>query len=82
MATINLNLPDALLRVIEKRARGQGVSIEEQIRRDLALVETDSQALSESDLLAYIRSEREVLAGKGVFVSDDDLRAAKKWGRD
>lgn len=81
MATLNqLCLPDTLLAAIERRAKEQGISVEEQVVRDLALAEGVA-ADQEQALLAEIRREREVLASQGVRITDESLKRAKNWGR-
>ena len=82
MATLKqLELPDELLRSIVDRANKQGISVEEQVVRDLALVESGRENSSEPELLAAVRREREELASKGVSLTDEVFAAARNWGR-
>jgi hypothetical protein len=82
MAILNqLQLPDELLAAIARRAKEQGISIEEQVVRDLTRAECTS-AEDEQTLLAEIRREREAMAARGVHLTEDFLKKAKNWGRD
>lgn len=81
MRTLEIaNLPDELYEQIEKLARVKGWSVSElatdMLARGLA---TDSEA--EATLMAEIRAERESMAQRGVKITDEDIRAAKDWGR-
>ena len=81
MATLNqVRLPDELLAAIERRAKEQGITVEEQVVRDLALAEGVSSG-DEQALLVEIRRERQSMAEKGVFLTEEFLREAKAWGR-
>jgi hypothetical protein len=83
MATLNqMHLPDELLLAIQRRAQARGVTVEEQIVRDLEVAEVINGGSDEQALLAEIRRERQVMASKGVYLTEEFLRQAKKWGRE
>ena len=80
MATLGqIHLPDELFAAIQRRAAGSGLTIEEQVQRDLALIE-DVRA-SRATQLDDLRRERDLWAAKGVHLTDDFLAEAKAWGR-
>jgi plasmid stability protein len=82
MATLkDLPIPDELLARIELRAKVHGVSVEEQVVRDLSALE-DREGVDEERLLSEIRREREEMAAGGVYLTDELLREAKHWGRE
>ena len=82
MATIKqLDVPDDLLQAIERSAAAHGISVEEQVVRDLSLVEGNGESLTEAELLQAIRQERQAMAAKGVRLTPGDLAEAKAWGR-
>ncbi len=82
MATLPaLEVPDALLREIEQRALFHGISLEEQVVRDLARAQQD-EAADEEALMEEIRRDREAVAARGVYLTDEFLQRAKRWGRE
>jgi hypothetical protein len=82
MATLKqLQLPDELLHSIERRAAAQDITIQEQVVRDLSLAEKGPRDVDEKALLVLIRKEREEMAARGVYLTDELLREAKNWGR-
>jgi len=82
MATLNqLHLPDELLAAIRRRATENGISVEEQVLRDLAIAEGVSEA-AQAPSIDEIRRGREQMAARGVHLTDEFLREAKQWGRD
>ena len=82
MATLNqLRLPDELLAAIKRRAAEHGISVEEQVLRDLAAAE-GVNGIVNSQTIDDLRQDRERMAARGVHLTDDFLREAKNWGRD
>jgi plasmid stability protein len=82
MASVNrFELPDELMRAIERRAAAHAISVEQQIVQDLSLVEHELGALDEQELLALVRREREEMAARGITISAAELAEAKAWGR-
>jgi hypothetical protein len=82
MATISkVQLPDDLMHSIERRAASSNIPIEEQVVRDLLLADREQVKPDENAVLAEIRRDREAMAAKGVFLTDDFLKKAKSWGR-
>jgi plasmid stability protein len=82
MRTLEIaNLPDELYQQIEKLARVKGRSVSELAADMLAKgLAEDSDA--EAALMAEIRAGREVMANRGVWITDEDIRVAKNWGRE
>lgn len=82
MRTLEMgNLPDELYEQIERLARVKGRSVGELVAAMLArAVALDADA--EAGLMAEIRAEREAMAKRGVLITDEDIRAAKNWGRE
>ena len=76
-----LHLPDELAELLGRRAAARGVTLEEQIVRDLATVEGNPDELTEDELLALIRRDRERMAAQGVHATEEFLAEAKAWGR-
>jgi plasmid stability protein len=75
------NLPDDVYTRIEQRARLRGKTVAEQAAEFLA------QALAADDkgeavLLDEIRQDRQRMAERGVFITDDDIREARRSGRE
>jgi hypothetical protein len=82
MASVKqFELPDELMRAIERRAAARAVSVEEQIIQDLSLVEHELGALDEQELLAVVRREREEMAARGITITAAEIAEAKAWGR-
>jgi hypothetical protein len=81
----SIELPDALLESIKKRATARGISVEEQVILDLKSVEPVKEPaddeLTEEELLQAIRRDREAMAARGVWLTQVDIDAAKRWGR-
>jgi len=75
------NLPDDVYARIEQRAQLRGKSVAEQaaeiLARGVAVEDTD-----ESRLILEIRAERQRLADRGVFITNDDIRSARESGRE
>ena len=83
MAMLNrVSLPDELFAAIQRRAGENGITVEEQVVRDLALAEDANGHVADAALLDEIRRERESVAAKGVFLTEEFLRRAKSWGRE
>jgi hypothetical protein len=79
MTTIkDLAIPDELLAQIELRARLHGVTVDQQVVSDLTVVH-ERNAVDEEALLTVIRQEREKMAARGVFLTDELLCEAKNW---
>ena len=84
MATLTLeNLPNDLFAKLESHARRHGKSLADEAAEILerGLSHVDNEPLAEEALLESIRADREALVAKGVFLSDEDMDAAIKWGR-
>ena len=82
MATLNgLRLPDELLHAMERRAAAHGVSLEEQIVRDLQSAAKADTNEGEAVSLGAIRRDRDAMAAKGIFLTDEVLKSAREWGR-
>jgi predicted transcriptional regulator len=80
MAALQLvDLPDEVYRRLEQLARVEGKPLSDVAARLLAKVLTPQ--IEEEQLLAEIRAEREVMAKRGVFITDDDIRRGRDWGR-
>jgi hypothetical protein len=75
------NVPDNLYLELEKLARVRGSSIADVAAEFLVRGLTSDDA-HEARLLAELRSGREALSSRGVFASDEEIREAKKWGRE
>jgi hypothetical protein len=74
----HLEIPDSLLASIRQRAAVAGISVEQQLVRDLSSVAQDQD---DRQLLEEIRKEREEMAAKGVFLTEDFLSQAINRGR-
>ena len=82
MATLDhINLPDDLLAAIQRRATEHGVSVQEQVVQDLAQATSPADTDDESRLLDEIRREREAMAAKGIWLTDESLKQAINEGR-
>jgi hypothetical protein len=82
MATLRLlEMPDALFHSMERRAGGEGISVQELVVRELTGVESQ-HALDENALLDEIRKGRAEMAARGIRITDDLLREARQWGRE
>jgi hypothetical protein len=80
MAEIDhLEIPDTLLESIRQRASAIGISLEEQLIRDLSAAAQLQN--NERQLLDEIRREREEMAAKGVFLTEEFLKQAIDRGR-
>ena len=76
---VTLTVPDALLQQIQERARARGTTIDAQAAELLA--DALSREKAEEQLLAEIRKERDEMARRGVFLSNEAIQEAKNWGR-
>jgi hypothetical protein len=74
-----LALPKTLFLQIEERARTNGTSVDAEAAELLARALADDAR--EAELLAEIRNERQEMADRGVFITDDFINEAKNWGR-
>ena len=82
MATLDgVQLPDELVDDLKRRAKLRGLSLQEQVVRDLSLARERDPAAEEA-LMREIREEREKLAARGVRLTDDFLDQAKRRGRE
>jgi len=82
MATIAIeNVPDTVYLHIEKLARIRGVSVSKAATDLLAEAIAGEFGEAEKRLLAEIRADREAMAKRGVWITDDDIRTAKNEGR-
>lgn len=75
------NLPDELYQELEKLARVRGSSISEVAAEFLARGLTGDDP-HEARLLSEARAAREALADRGIFTTDEEVREAKKRGRE
>jgi len=74
-----LTVPDDLFKELEERARARGISVDGEAAELLArALDRDKR---ESQLMSEIRKEREELARRGVFLTDEIIQQAKNWGR-
>jgi plasmid stability protein len=82
MATVKqIELPDELVRAIERRAAIFGHSFEEQVVSDLRFFAKEKEELAEEQLMVAVRREREELATRGVWATEEEINAAKVRGR-
>ena len=82
MRTLEIpNLPEPLYQQIERLARLRGRPVGDVAAEFLARGIAATEAAEET-LLAEIRAEREEMARRGVFLTDEDIRRAKGWGRE
>jgi len=72
-------IPDDVYRRIEQKAIADGVTVPQEVAKLLerAIAEDEEEAR----LMAEVRRERQALAAKGVYLTDDFLTEAKAWGR-
>jgi hypothetical protein len=75
----DIELPDPVYDRLRDRAESSGLTIAQQLARDLASLH--EQERHERALAEAIGSERADLARSGVFLTEDLLREAKAWGR-
>ena len=75
------NLPDDVYARIERRAQLRGKTVAEQAAEILAK-SLSAEDTDEPRLLHEIRTERQRLADRGVFITDDDIRTAREAGRE
>ncbi len=77
------NIPDDVYAETERLARVRGVSVSEVATAVIsnALVGETASAV-EARLMAEVRAERDAMKAKGVFLTDEFLDEAKKWGRE
>ena len=82
MRTLEIpNLPDELYQQIEKLARIHGRSVGEEAAEFL-LRGLSNDEDREAMLMEEIRADREAMAKRGVWITPEDIRAAKNWGRE
>src|SRR3954447_18005261 len=76
MGTLNsLHLPDALHHALQRRAAARGITVEEQLVRDLESLGVVSDETDEASLVSAIRMDRDAMAAKGVYLTDEELKA-------
>ena len=75
-----LTVPENLFHQIEERARTQGTTVDDQAAELLAKALAEDPR--EAELLAEIRKEREEMASRGVFLTNESIAEAKSWGRE
>lgn len=81
MKTLEIaNLPDEVYQHMEKLARVRGKTVGE-VAADYIAKGFAAEEAAEAQLMAEIRAEREEMAKRGVFITEDDIREAKNWGR-
>jgi hypothetical protein len=81
MASLEIpNIPESLYREMEKLARVRGTTLAEVATSILARGIGPDDAY-EKQLTAEIAKEREEMAGRGVWVTNEDIQEAKNWGR-
>jgi plasmid stability protein len=81
MPTLEIrNVPDEIYEWIEKLAKVRGKTISE-LAAELLRKGLQGDPVAEAALLEEIRADREELARRGVRISDEDIRAAKNYGR-
>lgn len=74
------NLPEELYQQIETLARVRGKSVSEVAADFLAKALADDEE-TEARLMAEIRAEREEMAKRGVWITEEDINEARNWGR-
>lgn len=80
MATLTIkNLPDPLYAQLKARAAEHRRSLNSEAILTVERALADARAVDPADLLAALRRSRSRL--KGVFLTDKDLRVARKSGR-
>lgn len=75
------NVPERLHKRLKQSAAEHRRSVNSEV---IACLERTlmSRRVDPSEFLARVREARERLAGEtGIFVTDEDLRQAKNWGR-
>ncbi|HEX4794567.1 MAG TPA: hypothetical protein VH370_12280 [Humisphaera sp.] len=79
-ANSTLTVPEGLFKELEERARAHGITVDGEAAELLAkALDRDKR---ESQLMSEIRKEREELARRGVFLTDDVIQQARNWGRE
>jgi plasmid stability protein len=74
-----LHVPFELFRELSDRAKMKGTSVDAHAAE--LLLKAMGEEAEEAQLLAAIRKEREELVGAGLFLTDESLAEAKRWGR-
>ena len=74
------NLSDEVYARIERQAHIAGRSVAE-VAADLLARASDEEE-KEAKLMGEIAAEREELARQGVYLTDEDIDAAIRWGRE
>ncbi|HZL38618.1 MAG TPA: hypothetical protein VFC78_25140 [Tepidisphaeraceae bacterium] len=75
-----LKVSGSLFHQIEERARERGISVDNEAAELLA--KALAFEAEDAELLAEIRKDREQMAQNGVFLTDEFLDRAKRWGRE
>jgi predicted transcriptional regulator len=79
-AALTLSLPDDLLKQIEERARERGRPVDmEAVQILRQFFEDDAR---EAQMMEEIRKDREEAARQGLFIDDEFINQAKRWGRE
>jgi plasmid stability protein len=74
------NLSDEVYANIEERARLEGKTASD-VAAELISTAFSGDRVSQTDLEAEIRAEREQMAREGFWLTDESLREAREWGR-
>lgn len=77
----SLNLPDELYERIEKLARIRGKPVGD-VAAEFLVKGLAADEAAEEILMAEIRADREEMARRGVFLTEESIREAKNWGRE
>jgi len=82
MATLTIkNVPPELHRKLRKRAKLYHRSMNSQVI-DVLRLSLAEEPVDPEKFLAEVREARERTAREtGIFLTDEDIRAAKNWGR-
>ena len=77
--TETLDIPDDVYGLIMRRARQSGRTFAQQVAQ--TLVQYADEERREADLIDDIRSGRDEMARKGVFITADEIAAVIARGR-
>jgi hypothetical protein len=81
MKTLEIaNLPEEVYQHIEKLARVRGKAVGE-VAADYIAKGLAAEEAAQAQVMAEIRTEREEMAKRGVYITEERVREAKNWGR-
>jgi len=76
---LNIQLSEQLLLEIQQQAVAHGMDVEAYAAQLLARAIAEDRR--EAHLMEEIRKDREQMARQGVYITDDFITQAKRWGR-